>query len=52
MDIGLHLPQFQSDPALVARIARRAEEAGYASLWVSDHVLTPALPAGSGSLPA
>ena len=41
MDIGLHLPQFQSDPALVARIARRAEEAGYASLWVSDHVLTP-----------
>lgn len=42
MEIGLHLPQFQHDPALLTRIARRAEEAGYASLWVSDHVLTPA----------
>lgn len=42
MEIGLHLPQFQSDPALLARAARRAEEAGYASIWVSDHILTPA----------
>lgn len=44
MKLGLHLPQIGSapDPADIARIAQRAEAAGYASLWVSDHLMVPA----------
>ncbi|WP_327344235.1 LLM class F420-dependent oxidoreductase [Streptomyces europaeiscabiei] len=30
-----------ADPAVSARIARRAEELGYESLWVADHVVLP-----------
>ena len=26
----------------IARVARRAEELGYDSLWVSDHIIFPA----------
>jgi len=44
--LGLHLPQIgaahENLAADIARIAARAENAGYASLWVSDHLLTPA----------
>jgi probable F420-dependent oxidoreductase len=39
--LGVHLPQFGADPATILRVARRAEDAGYASLWVSDHLLAP-----------
>jgi probable F420-dependent oxidoreductase len=49
MKLGLHLPQLGGAPADIARIARRAEETGYKSIWVSDHIL---LPASSGRLPA
>lgn len=46
MKLGLHLPQIgaahENLGADIARIAARAEDAGYASLWVSDHLLTPA----------
>ncbi|MGB6554714.1 MAG: TIGR03619 family F420-dependent LLM class oxidoreductase [Candidatus Binataceae bacterium] len=46
MKLGLHLPQIgaahENLAADIARIAARAENAGYASLWVSDHLLTPA----------
>jgi probable F420-dependent oxidoreductase len=42
MKIGLHLPQIGGSAADLARIARRAESSGYASLWVSDHLLVPA----------
>jgi probable F420-dependent oxidoreductase len=41
MKIGLQLPQ-NASPADIAHLARRAEESGYASLWVSDHLLLPA----------
>ena len=43
MDIGLVLPQTGPDAnrAHVATFARTAEESGYASLWVSDHVVFP-----------
>jgi probable F420-dependent oxidoreductase len=49
MKLGLHLPQLGGAPADIARIARRAEETGYASIWVSDHILVPAT---GGRLPA
>jgi probable F420-dependent oxidoreductase len=49
MKLGLHLPQLGGAPADIARIARRAEETGYASVWVSDHILVPAQ---GGRLPA
>src|SRR6266446_341388 len=41
MKIGLHLPQIGGDREQLASIARRAEEHGYDSLWVSDHILVP-----------
>jgi probable F420-dependent oxidoreductase len=44
MKLGLHLPQIGPDarPEVIARVAKRAEDSGYASLWVSDHILVPA----------
>ena len=46
MKLGLHLPQIgaahENLATDIVRIAVRAEDAGYASLWVSDHLLTPA----------
>ncbi|MHB8383830.1 MAG: TIGR03619 family F420-dependent LLM class oxidoreductase [Candidatus Binataceae bacterium] len=46
MKLGLHLPQIGAAHANlgadIARIAARAENEGYASIWVSDHLLTPA----------
>src|ERR1700731_5146487 len=41
MKIGLHLPQFGAHPDEIADIARRAEQAGYESIWVSDHLVVP-----------
>lgn len=50
MKIGLHLPQIGgSSGADLARIAIRAEQSGYDSIWVSDHLLVPAT---GGRLPA
>lgn len=49
MRIGLHLPQFGATAEEIAHVARRAESAGYSSLWVSDHILVPA---AGGTLPA
>jgi probable F420-dependent oxidoreductase len=48
MRIGLHLPQFGKSPQDLATVAQRAEAEGYASIWVSDHILMP--PPG-GALP-
>ena len=42
MRIGIHLPQFGKSPADIAKVAKHAEESGYASIWVSDHILMPA----------
>src|SRR3984957_18456236 len=41
MKIGLHLPQFGASPDDIAQTARRAEQAGYESIWVSDHLVVP-----------
>ena len=37
---GLHRGS-SADPAVIARRARRAEEAGFESLWIGDHVALP-----------
>jgi probable F420-dependent oxidoreductase len=44
VDVGVHLPQYgrAAGPDAIARAARRAEELGFADLWVSDHVVQPA----------
>ncbi|BBH68569.1 LLM class F420-dependent oxidoreductase [Actinoplanes sp. OR16] len=44
---GLHRDR-NVDPAVLGRRARLAEEAGFESLWVGDHI---ALPAGDGNPP-
>ncbi len=41
MKIGLHLPQIGAETEQIARIARRAEDTGYESIWVSDHLMVP-----------
>ncbi|HEX2173258.1 MAG TPA: LLM class F420-dependent oxidoreductase, partial [Dehalococcoidia bacterium] len=44
MKFGVHLPNFSPlqgrEPTI--RIARRAEQLGFDSLWTSDHVIMPA----------
>jgi len=43
LEFGVHLPQvgpFASPEAIVG-VARKAEDLGYHSLWVSDHIITP-----------
>ena len=46
MKFGVFLPSFiipgreQSHPADVRRFARRAEELGFDSLWITDHIVT------------
>ncbi|BEL03868.1 LLM class F420-dependent oxidoreductase [Actinoplanes sichuanensis] len=44
---GLHRDR-NVDPAILARRARLAEDAGFESLWVGDHI---ALPSGEGNPP-
>lgn len=41
MRIGIHLPQIGAGAAEIERIAVRAEQTGYDSIWVSDHLLVP-----------
>jgi probable F420-dependent oxidoreductase len=50
MKLGIHLPQMGGGTAEeIARVAMRAEQTGYNSLWVSDHLLVPE---SGGTLPA
>ena len=44
MQIGIHLPQYgrAATPDAVGRVAKHAEELGFAHVWVSDHVIVPA----------
>jgi len=46
MKFGINLPisTAAATPALVAAAARRAEELGFASLWVGDHIVMPTEP--------
>src|SRR3954470_21747606 len=41
---GMHLPQYgrAAGGDAVRRVARAAEELGFADVWVSDHVVQPA----------
>ena len=44
MKLGIHLPQFgrAASADAIATVARRAEQLGYADVWVSDHIVRPA----------
>ncbi|HEY8525456.1 MAG TPA: TIGR03619 family F420-dependent LLM class oxidoreductase [Acidimicrobiales bacterium] len=44
MRFGIHLPQYgrAASSDAIATAARRAEELGFADVWVSDHVIQPA----------
>ena len=44
MRVGIHLPQYgrAAGGDAVRRVARTAEELGFADVWVSDHVVHPA----------
>ena len=43
MEFGVHLPHVGpfATPEAVAGVAREAEQLGYHSVWVSDHIITP-----------
>jgi probable F420-dependent oxidoreductase len=43
MRFGLSLPHFRqvASPALIRRVAQRAEHLGYDGIWVSDHIVIP-----------
>lgn len=44
MRLGVHLPQYgrAATPEAITSVARRAEQLGFADVWVSDHVVHPA----------
>jgi probable F420-dependent oxidoreductase len=44
VQLGIHLPQYgrAASPDAIRRVALRAEELGFADVWVSDHVVQPA----------
>ncbi len=44
MKLGVHLPQYgrAASPEAIVKVAQRAEELGFADVWVSDHVVQPA----------
>lgn len=42
--LGVYVPQFRTDVATMVTLARSAEEAGFHSFWVMDHLLTPGAP--------
>ena len=41
MQLGIHLPHAgeQATPALIRRHAMRAEDLGFADIWVSEHII-------------
>ncbi len=43
MEFGIHLPHVGpfATPEAISGVARKAEELGYHSVWVSDHIITP-----------
>jgi probable F420-dependent oxidoreductase len=43
MQLGIHLPHAgeQATPALIRRHAMRAEDLGFADVWVSEHIIVP-----------
>lgn len=41
MKVGIHLPQIGGGPEEIARVAIRAEQTGYSTIWLSDHILVP-----------
>ena len=43
MEYGVHLPHVGpfATPEAIVGVAKKAEELGYHSLWVSDHIITP-----------
>lgn len=43
MRVGVHLPQYGrvAGPDAIRAAARRAEELGFADIWVSDHIVQP-----------
>src|SRR5690242_14390405 len=43
MQLGIHLPHAgeQATPALIRRHAMRAEDMGFADVWVSEHIIVP-----------
>jgi len=43
MQLGIHLPHAgeQATPALIRRLAIRAEALGFADVWVSEHIIVP-----------
>lgn len=41
MKLGIHLPQIGGSAQDLAHVATRAEQTGYDSIWVSDHILVP-----------
>jgi probable F420-dependent oxidoreductase len=43
LEFGIHLPHVGpfATPEAISGVARKAEELGYHSLWVSDHIITP-----------
>ncbi|MGA2664262.1 MAG: TIGR03619 family F420-dependent LLM class oxidoreductase [Nitrososphaerales archaeon] len=49
MEIGISLPTTGRDasPDVILRVAREAEESGFASVWVSDRLLRSAAPPGT-----
>lgn len=44
MRLGIHLPQYgrAASPEAIRRVAVRAEQLGFADVWVSDHLVQPA----------
>ena len=44
MRVGVHLPQYGrvAGPRAITEAANRAEDVGFADLWVSDHIVHPA----------
>lgn len=54
MDLGIALPQWgpHASPQAISRVAREAEQLGYASLWVQERLLRPVNPVtGYGGVP-
>ena len=44
MQLGIHLPQIgrKAGPEGIRRAAVQAEELGFADVWTSEHIITPA----------